>query len=194
SYVFAAICRQRLWIALLLSGVLVTISSVSARPVDELNPSKGDLRPAVMRAAVNYVNATVPQGDLILVDFQSSLPITYYLCGPRTIIPMDVWGGEYHEFFCGGHPVISLHNWKVIAQNFSRQFQNMARSHNLRPGTRVWVFQSGWGADLGTELPAQDAKFRCVVAKSFGGSVTIIPVVVDQDLSPAPPGAPCATR
>jgi hypothetical protein len=194
SYLFAMICRQRLWAGLLLAAVLMLISSASARPVDELNPSKGDLRPAVMASAVKYMRNTIPRGDLILVDFQSSLPITYYLCGPRVIIPMDVWGGEYHEFTCGGYPVISLHIWKVIAQSFSRQFQTMAQNHGLRPGERVWLFQSGWGADLGSELPGHDPKFRCLAPKSFGGSATVIPFVVDQDLSPAPPAGSCANQ
>ena len=195
SYLLAAICRQKLSVGLLLATVLMAFSIAAVRPVDELNPSKGDLRPAVMASAVKYMNATIPKGDLILVDFQSSLPATYYLCGPKVIIPMETWGGEYHMFACDGYPVISLHIWKVIAQSFSRQFQNMAQSHGLRPGERVWVFQSGWGADLGVELPGHDPKFRCLSPKNFGGSVTLIPLVVDQDLSPAflPPGS-CANQ
>ena len=194
SYLLAAICRQKLSVGLLLAFVLMAFSIAAVRPVDELNPSKGDLRPAVMASAVKYMNATIPKGDLILVDFQSSLPATYYLCGPKVMIPMETWGGEYHEFACDGYPVISLHIWKVIAQSFSRQFQNMAQSHGLRPGERVWVFQSGWGADLGAELPGHDPKFRCLSPKNFGGSVTVIPFVVDQDLSPALPPGSCANQ
>jgi hypothetical protein len=170
----------------------MALSNASDKPVDELNLSKGDQHQAVMASAVRYMEQSIPRGDLIMVDFQSSLPMTYYFCGPKVIIPMETFVGEYYQFTCNGYPIISLHIWKLIAQSFPFQFEKMAHTRGLRPGDRVWVYQSGWGADLGAELPGDDPRFRCLAPKSFGGSVTVIPFVVGPDFMPAIPPGSCA--
>jgi hypothetical protein len=140
---------------------------------------------------MNYMEQSIPRGSLVVVDYQSSLPITYYLCGPKTIMPRDTHQGEYSRFDCNGYSVVSLHIWKLIAESFPMQFKQMAQNTGLKPGDRIWVFQSGWGKNLGAELPKLDPKFRCLAPKNFGENISVIPFVVGPDFSPSAPSPGC---
>ncbi|HVA95987.1 MAG TPA: hypothetical protein VNI36_13910, partial [Candidatus Dormibacteraeota bacterium] len=191
SYLLAAVSGKKLWVGLLAVALLMTVANSFASPIDELELSSGNHSPAVMAAAVNYMEHTIPRGDLILVDYQSSLQLSFYLCGPKNIIPIQAFRNQYFEFSCNGYPVIPLQAWKLIAQGFPLQFEKMARDHGLHPGEKVWVYQSGWGPSLGPDLAEKSPKFRCLAPKSFGGTVTVTPFVVGPDFLPAPPSQAC---
>ena len=190
GYLVAAASGQRIWAGILVATLLMVVSNTAhgAAPTEEMTENQS---PALMASAVSYMEQSVPRGDLILVDYQSSLPLAYYLCGPKVIFPIETFSGNYFEFSCNGYSVVSLHMWKVIPQNFRLQFEKMARSHSLKSGDRVWVYQTGWGADVGTELAANDAAFRCLAPKRFGGGVTVTPFIVGPDFSPEPPSGAC---
>jgi hypothetical protein len=190
SYLLAVVSGQRLWAGLLIAALLMlgSNSSHTSAPTEEAAENQS---PALMASAVRYVEQSVPRGNLILVDYQSSFPFAYYLCGPNVIFPIDTTPTEYFEFSCNGYSVIGLHAWKLIPQSFPFQFEKMARYHNLKSGTPVWVYQTGWGEDLGTALATHDAAFRCLTPKSFGGSITITPFKVGPDFSPEEPSGGC---
>jgi hypothetical protein len=190
SCLLAVVSRQRLWAALLIGGALMAVPGASARLV-ESGMTAGNDRLPLMTGAAKYMEASIPRGGLILVDYQSSLPITYYLCGPKTILPWDTNRGEYSEFDCNGYSVISLHVWKLSPEIFPAQFSHLAQIAGLKPGDPVWVFQSGWGTSLGAELPKKDLKFRCLAPKNFGENISVIPFVVGPDLSPSAPLPGC---
>ncbi len=190
SYLLAAVSGQRLWAALLIAIFLMAMSKTADKPV-EPEVSNEDHTPAEMATAVRYMEESIPRGDHILVDFQSSLPMTYYFCGPKNIIAVETFHGDYFEFTCNGYPIVSLQIWKLIPRSFQLKFEKMARSHGLKPGDRVWVYQTGWGADLGTDLAANDPAFRCLAPRKFGGGVTVTPFIVGPDFSPEPPLGAC---
>jgi hypothetical protein len=190
SYLVAAASGQRLWAGILVAALLMVVSNTSHEsvPTEEMTENQS---PALMASAVSYMEQSIPRGDLILVDYQSSLPFAYYFCGPRTIFPIETFHGGYMEFRCNGRDVVSLQGWKVIPQTFRMQFEKMARSQALKSGEGVWVFQTGWGVDLGTELADHDEAFRCLAPKRFGGGVTVTPFIVGPDFSPEPPSGAC---
>ena len=190
SYLLAAVSGQRLWAGLLIAILVIALSNASEKP-SEPDVSTGDHGPAIMVSAVSYMERSIPLGDHILVDFQSSLPVAYYLCGPKVIVPIETFQGDYFQFTCNGYPIVSLHIWKLIPKSFPLQFEKMARSHGLKSGERVWVYQTGWGGDLGTDLAAHDAAFRCLAPKRFGDGVTVTPFIVGPDFSPQPPMGAC---
>jgi hypothetical protein len=190
SYLLAAVSGQRLWAGLLLAILLMALSNTADKPV-EPEVSNENHGPAAMASTVNYMKQSIPQGEHILVDFQSALPMTYYFCGPKEIILLETFHKDYFEFSCNGYSIVSLHIWKLIPQSFRLQFEKMARSHDLKPGDRVWVYQTGWGVNLGTELAGHDAAFRCLAPKSFGGGVTVTPFIVGPDFSPESPLGTC---
>jgi len=191
SYFLATISGQRLWAGAAIAAALMAVSLTTEKSM-ESNLSKASDSPRVMAAAVHYMKETIPQGDHILVDFQSSLPITYYFCGPKEIIPFDAFGGDYFDFACGGNPIVSLHTWKAGAAGFPLQFQKMAFARNLKVGDRVWFYQTGWGDKLDTELDRRDPMFRCLNARNFGSGVTVIPFVVGSDYFPAAASDSCS--
>ena len=191
SYILATVSGRKLWAGLLLAILLMALSKTADKPV-EPEVSSEDHTPAEMAAAVSYMQRSIPHGDHILVDFQSSLPMTYYFCGPRNIIAIETFQGNYFEFTCNGYPIVSLKLWKLIPRSFPMQFEKMARAHDLKPGDRVWVYQTGWGDDLGSELAAHEAAFRCLAPRKFGGGVTVTPFIVGPDFSPLPPLGDCS--
>src|SRR6266404_7618209 len=122
-----------------------------------------------MIAATNAIRQSVPPGDLILVDYQSSVLLAYYLCGPSVIVPTDATHSKSDGFNCGGQLVVSTtnHVWKLTPGNLSPEFGKMARAHRLNPGDRVWVFQAGWESNLDASLPEHVLKFRCLTSIKF---------------------------
>jgi hypothetical protein len=190
SYVVAAASRQKLWAGIIIAVLLMLVCNTAPGSVPS-EEAAGNQSPAFMHSAVSYMEQSVPRGDLLLVDYQSSLPLTYYLCGPKVIFPNGTFGGDYFEFSCNGYSVISLHVWKLIPESFRLQFEKMARAHNLKPGTHVWVYQTGWGVDLGTALANHAADFRCLAPNRFGGGVTVTPFIVGPDFLPASPVGSC---
>jgi hypothetical protein len=191
SYFLSAISGQRLWAGLAAAAALMILSQTADKPV-EPNVSKVDGGPQVMAAAVNYMKQTIPPGDRIFVDFQSSLPITYYFCGPTKIVPIETFSGEYFDFTCNGNPIVSLHTWKAGAVGFPMQFQKMALARGLKPGDQVWLYQTGWGDNLNTELDRHDPKFQCLNPRNFGPGVTVIPFVVGPDYLPTAVSQSCS--
>ena len=193
SYVLTKLFGRKLWAALVVAILVVVASDTSGKTFEPFIKKENQRRP-LMTDAMTYVHQSVPQSDLILVDLQSRYPLEYYLCGPAEPTPIET---SSPKFGCGGYSVVSTdyHIWQLAPENFASQFQTLAAGYNWKPGDRVWVFQTGWGANLSTELSWYVLKFHCITPKNFGENITVIPFVVGPDLSPAlPPGSPRLNR
>ncbi len=191
SYLLASILGRKPWAVALIAALIVVGAYTSGKTYEPYIKKENQKR-SLMTGAMAYIRQTVPKGDVILVDSQSDPPIVYYLCGPADIIQIETYRRAFGEFRCSGYSIISTSYrvWKLTPQNFSSQFEKMASAHGMMPGTRVWVFQTGWGANLDAELSWDVLKFRCMASKSFGENITVIPFQVGPDLSPAlPPGS-----
>jgi hypothetical protein len=183
SYLFSVISRRRLWAALMFATLLMGLAQAGETSV-ELNPSAGDNSARMMADSIRYMETADSSSDTILLDYQSSLPFTYYFCGPKQIIEYRIFAGDYFEFNCNGDPLVSLRIWKAGALGFPDQFEKMARSHGLKPGARVWFYQTGWGETLDVKLDRQDPPFRCLAPRHFGTGIVVIPFVVGPDMRP----------
>jgi len=194
SYLVATAYGQRLWAVFLFAGLIVAGSCTSGKTYEPYIKPDNQSR-ALMNGAMDHIRQSVPRGGLLLVDYQSSIILSYYLCGPRAITPIETFSGGDFEFSCDGYSVAALRTWKLLYQDFPSEFEKMAHWRGLKSGDRVWVFQSGWAANLDTELPWYNLKFRCLAPASFGENITVIPFVAGADLYPAPPpGSPHLTR
>lgn len=183
SFVLAAICREKLWAAILVASLLAGISTYYGnRP----EPGIADQRRELMTEAIRYVHQSVPEGDLILTDLQGSQPLAYYYCGTRKGLFVDWSRAGFDQFSCNGHLIVTLHFWLLRPEGLNATFEKIVHEQGLRTGKRVWIFQAGWGANLMAKLPQSLAQFRCVVPTTFGENITIVPVTVAPDLSPAP--------
>lgn len=187
SFAFAAICRKKLWAGVLAASLLAGVSVCCGNP-SEPGITKANQNRQLMTGAVSYMHQAVPEGDLILVDQESSLPLAFYYCEPQSSL-LNWSGAEFGELRCQGHPIVTLHFWHLRPEGLAESFEKMAQHYRLKPGNRVWVFQAGWKGYLLAQLPQQLtpqhlAPFRCVSPKTFGENITIVPLMVGPDLSP----------
>jgi len=187
SFLLAFVSRQKLWAGLVLAVLLTGVSNVYGQS-GETGFSRVNQSRKLMAGAVDYMEQSIPRGDLILVDYQSSLPLSYYLCGPAQPISIDRSNRDFDQFNCNGYSVVSVHFWKLKAESLAAPFKRVAHARGLKPGDRVWVFQAGWGGNLIlAELPEHFPQFRCLDPRIFGQDISVVPFVVGPDLSPAPP-------
>jgi uncharacterized membrane protein len=192
--VFEKLSGQRIWPSCAIATLIVLAAQMS--PVRyEAYLSDANSAKTQMASAVQYVRDAVPRNGRILADVQSSFLLYYYLCDPaehyvRVSVP------AVDRLPCGGYSIISGGDtWKFTPENFVLRFRNSAAERGLQPDQTVWVFQAGWDANLNTELPWFVMKYRCLVSRDFGSSITVIPFVVGHDLSPElPPGSPHLSR
>jgi hypothetical protein len=190
SCALAALCRQKLWAGLLIATLLMGASNASGNSMERGITNENQSR-AQMNAAVNQMRQSIPRGDRIFVDMQSSYALAYYFCSAKGIVAVNSSRGGYQEFSCGGDPVVSLQIWKMIPLTFEFQFEKMANYYGLKSGDHVWLFQNGWGDTLARELQQHYPKFRCLTPKSYGENIAVIPFVVGPDLSPITPESNC---
>jgi hypothetical protein len=139
-----------------------------------------------MAAAMNHIHQAIPAGGEILTDYQSALMLVYYLCGPELVLPAGTFNLPLSRVKCNGYTIGSFQTWNLDASFFLSNFAKMAQAQRLKPGDRVWLFQSGWAVVLGEQLPGASPKFRCLAAKNFGANISVIPLLVEQGFSPAP--------
>jgi uncharacterized membrane protein len=191
SFLLAAVSGQKLWTGLLIATLLMGVSNASGNPLEPGFTKENQSR-KLMLDVIGYMKQSIPRGDLILVDYQSSQPLAYYLCGPRQI-SIDRSSSDFDQFNCNGYSVVSVHFWKLKAESLAAPFEKVVHARGLKPGDRVWVFQTGWGGNLIlAELPEHFPQFRCFAPRTFGEDISVIPFVVGPDLSPAaPPFAAC---
>jgi hypothetical protein len=185
SFLLAAICRQKLWAGLLVASLLAGVSNCYGRPL-EPGITKADQSRELMKDAMNYMQESISEGDVILADMQSSLPLAYYYCGADDAF-LTRWSRvSFDQFSCHGHLIVSLHFWLLRPEGLSVTFDKMVHNYGLKPGDRVWVFQAGWGGDLIAQLPRQIEEFHCVTPRAFGQNITIVPLMVGPDFTPVP--------
>ena len=177
--------RKKLLAGVLLAGILMVASSLSPT-VPEGGISPWNENRELMYSAVKFLKESSPPKGPILMDFQTALHAYYYLCGSQNIPPADPYQRDYFRFHCAGFTVYSLHMWKMIPGNFQAEFKKMALASGLKPGDPVTVFQSGWGRNLGAELPKEQPQFRCFEARMFGDNISVSSFIVGPDLLPAP--------
>ena len=189
SFALAAICRDKLWAAVLAASLLACISNYYGNP-SEPGIAKANQNRELMTGAVSYMHQALPAGDLILVDQESSRPLAFYYCEPQPNL-LNWSGAEFDELHCQTHSIVTLHFWHLRAEGLAESFEKMARHYGLKPGNRVWVFQAGWKGYLLAQLPHELAQFRCVAPKTFGENITIVPLMVGPDLAPIAQ-APCS--
>ena len=190
AYLLATIAREKVWAGILIAALLIGIPSGKGR-LTEGGMAKKDQRRYLMTDAIQDMQRSIPPGDVIMVDFQGTFSLAFYLCGAKMVVPVTMADGGYRQFGCAGYSVVSLPVWKLIDVNFQTQFEKTARAYAWAPGMRVWVFQAGWGANLDVTLAKKASEFPCLAPNRFGGNITFIPFVVGPNLQPVTPSKHC---
>jgi hypothetical protein len=187
SALLASVLGQKLWRGLLMATLLMSLSSVFAYSSHEYINSE-DQNQALMKAALDYVHQSIPHNELILLDYQSAVTVAYYLCAPEETRRFYASEGEFIPLNCNGRSFVAMNyrTWVLNDKNFSPKFEKLAHNYDLKPGIRVWVFQTSWTASLDTDLQSHFPEFRALASKRFGKSIVIIPFIVSPELLPLP--------
>ncbi len=183
SFLLAGVSGQKLWVAIVIAALLVGASNTSGQMFDPYIAKENQNR-GLMKAAVKHIQTAIPQGSLIMTDYQSALLLVYYLCGPKLILPTGTFNLPASRVKCNGYQIASFQAWGMQVPFFRSQFGKLAQAQHLAPGERLWVFQSGWGPTLARDLPLASPEFRCVNPKTFGDNIAVIPLAVGPDFSP----------
>jgi uncharacterized membrane protein len=183
GFLLAAISGQKLWAAIVIAALLVSVSNISGK-MPESGITKENQSRTLMAAAMNHMQQTISPSDLILTDYESALILVYYFCGPKVILPTGTFTLPASRVKCNGHTIASFQIWSMDAGFFLSNFGKIVRAQRLMPGDRVWVFESGWSATLSQQLPLNSPEFRCLDPKTFGANISVIPFKVGPDFSP----------
>lgn len=190
SVMLAAMVRQKAWAGLALAMALTAISSTAGYSSDAF-PVTRDQRREQMAAAVHYVQQSIPADEPILLDNQSSMVAAYYLCAPGEAGAFYETERDLAAFRCEGHSYASLgyRTWMLTDKNLPAKFHEWAEQWKLKPGSRVWIAQFSWRADLDADLRENVAAFRCLASTRLGKDIVIFPLRVGPELLPEPVAA-----
>jgi hypothetical protein len=190
SFALAFISRQKLWAAMAIAALLSAASNTSGKTFEPFITKENQSR-ELMQSAMNHMRETVAPREVILTDYESSLLLAYYFCGPKEIFPPYISDSYSSSIKCNGQSIASFLTWSMQPDFFTANFSKVVKSQGIKPGEKVWVFQSGWGVTLGRNLPLSSAKFRCLAPENFGANISLIPFEVGPDLAPVPIGTGC---
>jgi hypothetical protein len=132
-----------------------------------------DQNRANMQRALNFIR-TIPESELIFVDYESSLELGHYLCDQQPI-HYDGSIPGFLVFDCNGHRIVSTINdlWAFDPQIFSEQWKRFIATAGLRPDDEVWVAQAGWIVTLADDLQKNGMVLQ---VHSFGKNIQIFPL------------------
>jgi hypothetical protein len=137
-----------------------------------------------MVRALGFIDAQVPQSDLIFVDYQTRLLLGYYLC-PEQPVSFSAPVGSLEEFRCNGYQIVAASPDLYIftAENFPSRWNQLLHSVPLKSGQSVWVMQAGWDVNLAHDLQNRLPEFGEISPQSFGKNIAIFKLTTGQSTS-----------
>jgi hypothetical protein len=172
SYAIAKLVRQRLAYALGTTLLIVIICQVFGRP-HRPYMFREDQRRANMMQAMDAIRQQVQPTDPLLVDFQTSFLLRFYLC--PEVDDGEFSASGFRTFSCGGKRVIATSSETNIltADTFARRWNDLVDTYDLKPGQTVWIFQAGWDIGLAPGLQEKVPEFRDLRYQSFGRNISL---------------------
>ena len=185
SLVIAKLARGRLFPAMGTALLIVAICQAFGAP-HRPYMRREDQRRSNMFQAMDAIRQGVSSDDVVFVDFQTSFLLRFYLCPEISFTGLPP--AAFRTFPCGGHRAISLgpETNVLTANSFPRRWDEMVRTHDLKPGQTVWIFQAGWDIGLARELQERVPKFRDLRAESFGRNISLFRLSVGQETTTGP--------
>ncbi len=177
------------WTRGLLFAALVIVTCVAFGRPRRPRMNRADQSRAHMAAAMEFVRQNIDPSDLIFVDYQTDLILGHYLCQQQPI-SLETTPANFEQFSCGDRRVVSTDyktEWMFLADNFPKEWPRFVQTYNLKPGDRVWIFQTGWEVDLPEDLQRHFAEFRDLRFESFGKNIKIFRMTVGQPMPEAAP-------
>jgi len=158
-FAVASVTRKRVWATLLIAGLAaVGFRALGHPPGPLIRPD--DQRRSLMVAAIDELRRDVPQGAPILVDYQTSVVLGYYLRDGGAA-PFPSLTTQPDEVQMDGYRVLVWGIWNFDAASFEAALHDLARTGVVREGERMWVVDAGAGPQLNSR------------ARTFGDNIAI---------------------
>jgi len=152
--------------------------------------ARADQSSSHMTAAMDFIAQNVKPSDLIFTDYHSDLLLGHYLCRQQPI-ELNAATPMFEGFSCAGHRVVSAYYkiWMFHAESFGGDWQRLVQAYDLKPGTTVWIFQSGWDPSVSDGLRKDFPEFRNLEVEHFGSNTAIFKLTAGQTVPESSSGA-----
>jgi len=139
----------------------------------------------LMKEAAESLRRSAAPGSTLFADYQSGLLLGYYVCGHGIVQifpPLELFARSD----CGPYTAITARpqEWKFYADDFPDQLASLARTENLAPGTKLWLFDAGWITDSTPALRKQLQELGCSAPQTFGENILLCQFAIGGNIEP----------
>ncbi len=172
SQALARLARQRLAYAVATAMVVVAACHLFGAP-HRPYMRRDDQRRANMTRAIDTLREQAGAGSTIFVDFQTNFLLRFYLCPDAGSGAFAASG--FKEYSCAGYRVIAMNSETTVltADTFTRRWNEMVDTYDVKPGQTFWIFQAGWDISLARDLQEKFPEFHGLKSESFGRNISL---------------------
>jgi hypothetical protein len=164
----AWLSRKAVWAGIVATVALLLVCTMRVEPLSYISPS--DQASERMAQAVNYIHASVPAGGVIVVDYNSSLVMRYYLCSGKDNMIRN-FENQMSQFACGKYEMARTrgYEWMFTSENLEPILARMEKQFGWRHGEPIWLAQA---AEMRLDA-AVLARFGAGPSKEFGQNISV---------------------
>jgi hypothetical protein len=180
----------RKWARAVAAAALIVVACVAFGKPRKPWISRPDQSRTHMMNAMEFMGRNLDSSSIIFTDYESDLILGHYLCQQR---PISLeYSGDFEEFHCDYHVVSASYRTATFApENFATLWDLLLATHGIKRGTKVWIVQAGWDANLPEQLQAHFPEFRNLRWESFGNNIKILQLTAGQ---PVPHNSPAESH
>lgn len=168
AFGIAWLSKKAAWIGIAATVTLLIVCNVVADPT-EFMPASDQANDRMVQA-VRYIDESVPAGSEIVVDYNTSLVMRYYLCsGPGNAITSVE--DQIGQIRCGKYQMARArgYDWSFTGESLGPILAEMEKQFDWKPGQLIWLVQAGEaGLDAATLT-----RFGAGVSKEFGNDISV---------------------
>ena len=170
---------KRVWAKPLVIALTLIFCNIFPAPPPLIRPRNQDRK--LMQRAISTLRQSAQPGATIVAAYQSGLLLGYYACG-HGIVQVFPPLHDFAESECGGYRVITTipSKWKFYADDLPRDVAAMAKTYNLAPGSKLWLFDAGWITDSAPVI-IHDSRVGCSSTRTFGENIFICELTVEAE-------------
>ncbi|HXT86974.1 MAG TPA: glycosyltransferase family 39 protein [Verrucomicrobiae bacterium] len=160
--------RRTFSIAVAATLALLLVCAWRVEPLSYISPA--DQASKQMAQALAYIHETVPRGGIVVVDYNSSLVLRYYLC-PDERNSVRTFENEINQFGCAQYRMARArgYDWAFTSENLGPILAGMERQFGWQHEQPIWLVQA---AEMRFDSKVL-ARFGAKNSKEFGLNVSV---------------------
>lgn len=170
AFGIAWLSKRAFWAGIAATVALLIVCNACAEPTEYMSARDQDREQ--MAQAVKYIYESVPAGGVIVVDYNTSLVMRYYLCsGKGNAIRSNE--DRIRQFNCGKYQMASGvtrdYNWVFSSENFGPILAEMKQRLGWGQGQDLWLVRAD-------EMPMDAAflpRFGAEPSREFGDDILV---------------------